>query len=406
MLEGVGVEDIAFSGSFFFDVFHHRGVIDDYGWQALTFHAVGNGWIRRCSFVNLNKAVTLYRSSSCSVIGNRFAGTRGHFSVGLVESSFNLIGLSQDEANQIHGISIASRAAGNVVWRWTLAEGQSTDLHGNSPYVNLLDRIDGGTMERSGGRAEGRPHHLTGLVFWNFRLGGNHSFPLDFWTEGGGERNLAVYAKPLLVGLHGFPVDINEDCVLANEHPGEIVYPESLYEAQLRLRNRGRGPPWIDQVQKDWSSVVFRPLPSSDSTSTLLEEVFDLDDLLSDLSAILAAQKLGWALPIRFDPPVPSAVKLERDYVQLRTLLHHAFLYAVPKPLKNGGGTHYTRNKELMIRLRVTTDLITFEMPLIASSDKTRKKNEGLLRAMRSLESGCKATVKIEGKRLSLVLER
>ena len=326
MIEEVGVEDLCFRGNWYGRFHHHQTALDDEAWDAIRFENVANGWIRRCSFLNVNTAVFLKNSTYCSVLENRVAGTRGHYGITARSGSCGILsGLSSDLAGQAHGPSVGNQSSNIVLWRWSMLPGASFDSHGNMPSRTLVDRVDGGTFMKSGGPESALPNHLTGLVFWNFKYDGWDKQPIDFWS---GSRSQSNFVKPWLVGLHGKPVQFVSENLHVNESLGQIVAPESLFEAQLEQRLQ-RKPGWIESVKNDWLVHKTQPLPvhslrghwlATDKNSQYIEVII-LKELLLDVATWFASFEK--TTPIEIQVP-DTAASIFSDWTLLHTLLQNA----------------------------------------------------------------------------------
>ena len=407
MMEQVGVEDIAFEGAWRADFVHHRSALDDEGWDALVFDGVGHGWVRRCAFLNLNSGIYLKRSSACSLLQNRFSGAMGHYNAAVrSDSSFNLMGLSSDTAGSLHGLSSGNRSSGTAIWRWSLAQNQSVDSHGNGPYATLVDRVDGGTFTKSGGPAPSFPNHFNWLVFWNFSYDGNDSSPVNLWEAA---RVNAKFVKPLFVGLHGKEIILTPDALGANESPGRAVVPESLYEAQLQLRLK-TSPAWVAEARREWDTLRGQKLPDhgtpAPASEAVLEETFKLADLLRDFEGLMTKQELGWAAAVSITP-VPEDIVLTRDYVLLRTVLHQLCTYASPRAVKDPatGAWVAAASGQIDISAAVNAHELTVVIP-IASSAADQKKNQDALKVASALAPACQAVVHVTPSRLQLTIRR
>lgn len=258
----VGVEDICFTGCWLGHFSHHRSHMDDEGWCAVKMFNVTDSWIRRCAFINLNQSMGFESCGYTSAIQNVLGGTMGHFSINEPRrSSGMLYGLTMDVMEQTgrdttHGIGAAGQSNGIVYWRYAMQPDQSFDMHGRYPYATLFDAIKGGNMAGSGGPEGAFPNHLRDFVAWNFE----HTRPIpkrgknpgtyNFWS---GSRPTLV--MPILVGMHGAEVKVDEKTVSENESWGKPVDPESLFEAQLALRFNGKLPAWVDQAKADWAKM-------------------------------------------------------------------------------------------------------------------------------------------------------
>ena len=400
LIEQVGVEDMALQGGWRGAFVHHRSALDDEGWDGIQFKGVANGWVRRCSFLNLNTGVYLRDSAACSILENRFAGNKGHYDVAIRSNcTFNLMGLTEETTAPQHGASTGNRSAGTVVWRWLMSKASTVDSHGNGPYATLIDRVDGGTMTRSGGPAPSFPNHLRWMVFWNFFYDSDDEQPINFWNYEKGKE--AKFVKPLFVGLHGKPVKLKEDSVEANECPGAAVTPESLYEAQLKLR-LGKLPDWVGLARKEWEKVKALELPPFAATDIekhdLHEEEFTLAEMLKDWQAQMGNQELGWAVPVELPTSVPE-VKWKRDYVLLRTVLQAMATYANPVGKKDAPVP------EMKVNVVVKPGEVIFQMPM-QSDAKAQKKNQDALRVAKELAPACHGALVADPTSLKLTLKR
>ena len=400
LIEQVGVEDMALQGGWRGAFVHHRSALDDEGWDGIQFKGVANGWVRRCSFLNVNTGVYLRDSVLCSILENRFVGNMGHYDVAIRSNcSFNLTGLIEETSSPQHGASSGNRSAGTVVWRWQMSKASTVDSHGNGPYATLIDRVDGGTMTRSGGPAPSFPNHMRWMVFWNFFYDSDDEQPINFWNYVKGKE--AKFVKPLFVGLHGKPVKLKEDSVEANECPGAPVTPESLYEAQLALR-LGKLPDWVGSARKEWEGIRALKLPpyavADIEKHDLHEEEFALADLLKDWQAQMANQELGWAVPIELPASVPE-VKWKRDYVLLRTVLQAMATYANPVGKKD------VPVPEMKVNVEVKPGEVVFQMPM-QSDAKAQKKNQDALRVAKELAPACQGVLVSNPTSLKLSLKR
>jgi hypothetical protein len=400
LIEQVGVEDMALQGGWRGAFVHHRSALDDEGWDGIQFKGVANGWVRRCSFLNVNTGVYLRDSAACSILENRFAGNKGHYDVAIRSNcTFNLTGLTEETTAPQHGASTGNRSAGTVVWRWLMSKASTVDSHGNGPYATLIDRVDGGTMTRSGGPAPSFPNHLRWMVFWNFFYDSDDEQPINFWNYEKGKE--AKFVKPLFVGLHGKPVKLKEDSLEANECPGAPVTPESLYEAQLALR-LGKLPDWVGSARKEWEKVKALELPPYAVTDIekhdLHEEEFALAEMLKDWQAQMANQELGWGVPIQLSASVPE-VKWKRDYVLLRTVLQAMATYANPVGKKDAPVS------EMKVNVEVKPGEVILQMPM-QSDAKAQKKNQDALRVAKELAPACHGVLVADPTSLKLTLKR
>jgi hypothetical protein len=254
----VGIEDICFMGSWTEPFVHHQDAIHDGGWSLVSFFRVTDSWIRRCSFIDVNRAVSISNSANVSVYHTTLAGNKGHSSIAVGDSYGVWVGLSEDLAGHHHGPGSSQRTTGTVYWRYDMKRGQRIDAHGDGPYANLLDCVNGGILYGSGASIWNLPNHLKHYVLWNFNHGGSLT-SYDFWRPGESSRDRFV--QPIIVGFHGDPVTFNADNLEVLESQGSPVEPASLYEAQLELR-LGTFPSFYQDLVEEWSALRGEALPT------------------------------------------------------------------------------------------------------------------------------------------------
>jgi len=400
MMERVGMEDMTLLGGWRQVFVHHRSALDDEGWDGVLFSHVANGWVRRCAFLNMNSGVYMKDSAFCSLLENRFAGSRGHYDSSVRSNcTFNLNGLTEESAGPQHSCSTGNRSAGTVVWRWKMTRESSVDSHGNGPYATLIDCVEGGTMIRSGGPAPSFPNHMRWMVFWNFFYDADDSQPINLWNYVKGKE--AKFVKPLFVGLHGKPVTLVPEALAGNELPGTKVQPESLYEAQLALR-LGKVPDWVAAVQKEWEKIRALELPPHGIADIpkhdLWEEEFEFGDLVQDWKSQMEKQELDWGVPVELTTSVPS-VKWKRDYVLMRTLLQTMATYANPVPSKK------LERSPMKVRFEEGEAGVVVRMPILSDA-KSQKKTRQNLQLAQELAPSCQGTLVEEAGTLKLTLKK
>jgi len=239
-LEEIGVEDIRFSGSWetYPETFvHHKDWIHDSGWSLLAFRQTINGWIRRVEFNNFNDALTTDSVSWFTVENVKFTGKKGHSSVGGRRGYGLLVKDAEDVAGTHHGPDTGYNLVGSVYLRFKMNVDATVDNHGGVPHANLLDQVTGGVLSGNGGPLPNYPHTGRYYTLWNFHHRSTKEKNYDFWDAV--NRNSNAYAKPIFAGFtHDNPVKFQNEGVevQVNESFGKPVTPDSLFEAQLRLR--------------------------------------------------------------------------------------------------------------------------------------------------------------------------
>jgi hypothetical protein len=213
--------------------------------------------------------------------------------------------------------------------------------------------------------------------------------------------------------LHGKPLELKADALEDNESPGAPVLPESLYEAQLELR-LGKAPEWVGPAKTEWETLRAQVLPpfaiAEIAGQDLHKENFPLGDLLKDWSDMMAAQELGWAVPLQLAAPVPE-VSLDKDYVLLRTILQAMATYASPLPVKDeektleAGKSVYALPPALKVDVVATDQEVTISLPMPSDAQAQAKNKAALLRA-EELAPACGASLLVEPTSLKLTIPR
>jgi hypothetical protein len=244
MLQEIGIEDLAFVGNWHDDFVHHKDAIHDGGWSCIEMARCANSWIRDCRFTDWNRPLAINRSAAITVQDIVMDGTPGHSSLTLQWTCHSLVQRLDDRASHWHAAGVAKTSSGNVFLRSSYADDTCFESHASQPRWTLLDNIAGGwKYGRWGGALVEQPNHLEGLIFWNYRntgqgVEGEFRFMLEH----------SVYGRiimPYVIGFHGNPQQWVTAQIKVLESNGAAVYPESLYEAQLKLRLalEGQSPP-------------------------------------------------------------------------------------------------------------------------------------------------------------------
>lgn len=234
-IEEVGVEDILFTSdweNYGEDFVHHKDDIHDYGWNALQFENVKNGWIRNCEFRSWSQSVSVTQCIGVTVENVKLTGKMGHASFSTRRGFGLLVKDCEDQAGQHHGPGTGYQGVNTVYLRYVMQKDQSVDSHSGQPYATLIDDVQGGDFDQNGGPHESYPHHGRLFTFWNFRHNSSADKTYNFWQL---SRNGNTYADPIFVGFQSTTnvIFLNE---ALDEMRGQMVEPRSLFEAQLDLR--------------------------------------------------------------------------------------------------------------------------------------------------------------------------
>jgi hypothetical protein len=244
--EEVGVEDIAFIGNWHDDFVHHKDYIHDGGFSIVKFSRLTNSWINRCRFTDVNRAVNVGLSANVSVLNCKVTGIPGHSSLSSNASTRVLIGNCVDSSSQWHAPGVAGPSIGTVIWRVSYNEDTSFESHASQPRATLFDCVEGGFFSgRAGGARQNLPNHMEYLVLWNYKELGEADENFEFWSS---KTWFWKILPPFVIGFHGVGTTFNESQIKVLESLGKPVEPESLYEAQLKLR-LGALPQWVNSIK-------------------------------------------------------------------------------------------------------------------------------------------------------------
>lgn len=227
---GCGVEDLRFEGAFVEPFDHHKDALHDSGWRMLTFMRQAHGWVRRCSFVNVSEAMSVMLSCNVTVDDCLIEGNAGHSAIRSQASTNILISRVIDRSGQYHSVGVSKTASHTVLLCCTIGEGTCFESHCSQPRNTLLDQCGGGlNPDHAGGDAALGPNHLRGLVLWNYTQTSGTAGDFDLW------RRNNRFVMPVIAGFTG-TATFDPQQVSAIESYGTPVEPQSLYEAQLKLR--------------------------------------------------------------------------------------------------------------------------------------------------------------------------
>lgn len=272
----VGVEDLTFKGFAKTQFAHHASWQDDGAFKPLSMTRLTNSWIRRVGFESTSEACSIISCANVSAYQIEFKGNRGHASVRSAGSSRVFIGATVDNtsgnlvnnsngffptvnerAGNYHAVGVSKHAIGTVLWRNSWGYDSCFESHATQPRATLIDCCDGGWMRwRQGGDEKQVPNHLDDLTIWNFYATNANLSNTD--ERGDINSNFIWWdmqspwwkiLPPVIVGFHG-PAGTHFDpsqCKLV-ESEGAKVYPESLYEAQLKKR-LGSVPAWLNTIR-------------------------------------------------------------------------------------------------------------------------------------------------------------
>lgn len=246
-LHHIGFENLTFEGNWKEKFIHHKNTMHDGGWSVLKINRVVNSWINNVTFKNISRAVSIGISASSTVLNVNIEGNIGHNAISASGSTGILIANSQDNAGMHHSFGVGGGSNINtVVWRSTYASHTSFEAHASQPRNTLFDKVEGGFMQgRAGGARLNLPNHGRYLVLWNFKETDEAETDFRFVAT---DTWYWRMVPPIIVGFHGSGTTFNINEVQTLESLGTPVNPESLFEAQLKLR-LGKIPNWIKEIK-------------------------------------------------------------------------------------------------------------------------------------------------------------
>lgn len=262
-ITSVGIENMKFSGNFLEEFIHHKNATHDSGFSAITLSRTNHSWVRNVRFKNVSTGVTITGGVANSLMLNVIEGNRGHFSFTVTFGTRNLVGLNLDITNngQWHGPGASHLSVGNVFWRFISPRSRGYDSHALYPRYTLHDNIQTFGMNGWGGSFLNRPHHLEGLVLWNYKQTGPEKYTLNYWDIDKPDHltshseSFLTAVNPMIIGYQGATTDYVKDSIGYLESFGEHVeYPISLYEAQLEIR-LSTLPAWVDEYLIKWEKL-------------------------------------------------------------------------------------------------------------------------------------------------------
>ncbi|WP_394971105.1 DUF4955 domain-containing protein [uncultured Croceitalea sp.] len=248
-LKHIGFENILFMGNWKEDFVHHGSAKDDGGWSILKMKNLVDSWITNCSFKNVNRALSINSSAATTAMNITIEGNKGHNAISAGGGSTGIfMGFIDDKSGMHHSTGVGGNSTtGTVIWRSRHPANTSFEAHASQPRCTLLDNIEGGFFAgRAGGAIKNLPNHGRYLVLWNYKETDEPEYNFEFIAK---DSPYWRIVPPIIVGFHGSGTTFNEREVAIVESIGKPVQPESLYEAQLKLR-LGKLPDWLIAQKK------------------------------------------------------------------------------------------------------------------------------------------------------------
>lgn len=271
--ENVGVEDLTFLGHSKDDFRHHGSADDDGAFKPIQMIRLTNSWMRRVNFESVSEAHSFVSCANVSAYDIEISGNRGHSAIRSQASSRVFIGKVYDHSNgyiavnsggnqlgdymegagQYHGCGVSKQSMGAVIWNVRWGDDSCFESHATQPRATLIDICQGGFVAwREGGDINQLPNHLNDLTIWNMTAtrvkcdnGWNNKW---IWWDDNNKwwKNM----PPIIVGWNGtqVPFDTSENQIKYFESLNAPVSPNSLYEAQLKLR-LGYVPAWLNALK-------------------------------------------------------------------------------------------------------------------------------------------------------------
>ncbi len=249
-----GVEDLTFKGNAPSDFSHHFNWVHDGGYKPLSMNRLVNSWIRRVRFESVSEACSIINSANVSAYDIEMTGNRGHASVRAQASTRVLIAGTTDKTSDgsgmkgnFHGVGVSEHSIGTVLWRNIWGDDSCFESHCKQPRATLIDCCTGGWNGTSqGGDKTYAPHHLADLSIWNFEATSTEAGEFFWWRD---TPSWLKILPPVVVGFRSpAGMTFNQEQTTVISSHGMQTSPESLYEAQLRLRT-GSVPSWLNNLK-------------------------------------------------------------------------------------------------------------------------------------------------------------
>ena len=240
-IDEVGIEDIAFIGNWKSTFVHHRSWLDDSGYTLINMRRIVNSWITNCRFTDVSVGAVVNNGANITISNCEITGNGGHEAITNGGGTNILLANISDKASQWHSVGSSKTAMNTVLYKVNYPSTTCFESHASQPRNTLLDNVTGGLMmNRGGGDVVNMPNHMRNLVFWNYNKTNTEYPEFDFWPN---QRYWKI-PYPIMVGFHGTPTKFKESQLKYEESNGKAVFPNSLYEAQLKNRI-GKLPSWI-----------------------------------------------------------------------------------------------------------------------------------------------------------------
>ncbi|MBK0384144.1 DUF4955 domain-containing protein [Pedobacter sp. SD-b] len=273
MLKEIGIENLRFESAWDGNYCHHgcknsdpkTVKLMDYGWNAVNFCRVSNGWIKNVAINNFTNAIYLLDSRNVTIDNVKITGYDGHSGVKIYgHAADNLIKNINFECNFTHVLGGEGNAYGNVFSNINYNPKRKIpgmfDSHGFSdrrfspPAENLFEDIKGMWKISGGGSPQNLPHMAAYNTWWNVQEAGftdqdTELFNSWFWTSKSSNHpqkdHHKMYLKSIVVGVYipelkltieGNENDRKDEWIYVENFNKGLVKPYSLYKAQLDLR--------------------------------------------------------------------------------------------------------------------------------------------------------------------------
>ncbi|WP_437922948.1 glycosyl hydrolase family 28-related protein [Sorangium sp. So ce291] len=164
VVEEVGVEHLRIE----FIQVPYAGHLKEPGYNAITFFAVADSWVRDVTIVDADSGIfTGPYVKGLTFQDIALQGRQGHHGIALSYSADVLVRNFNIANTWMHSLTVSARASGNVFSRGTSAELLVLDHHGDSPFENLFTQLSAYTFVGSGGEECTGPHGGARNTYWN-----------------------------------------------------------------------------------------------------------------------------------------------------------------------------------------------------------------------------------------------
>ena len=178
MLKNIGIEHFKFESDWNGKYKEQNTRASDYGWGAINFNRVANGWIRDIHIDNYAQTTHLVNSKNITIEDISITGKHGQNSPKLFHSSDNLVQNIKVDSKITQGLALEGCSFGNVFMNIDFKYPTPIELHGMGssgfcpPMYNLFENITNIKKISDHDASQNTPLSGELNTFWNIEIEG------------------------------------------------------------------------------------------------------------------------------------------------------------------------------------------------------------------------------------------